>query len=153
MAVTTTTLAVIAAAAAVAAAAGTTVSALSAKGQAEAQAEIFEQQAEREREVAGQQEIDFRKRQRRAAAAVRAAGGARGIDIGLGSPLLAAEDFAREAETQALRIREGGEFSATRAEQEASLLSKAGTAALISGGLGAGSSLLRGGGRTARILS
>ncbi len=131
--------------------------------QSEAQAEISRQQAERERLVALQQEEDFRKRQSRAAATVRAAGGARGIDISVGSPLLSAQDFARETELMALRIREGGEVQSTRLEQQATLLSaQAGSfrtigslrssAARTAGFLGAGSSLLKGGVRVASIL-
>ena len=131
--------------------------------QSEAQAEISRQQAARETQVSAQQEEDFRKRQRRAAAAVRAAGGARGVDISVGSPLLSALDFTRETELQAQRIREGGVVRSTRLEQQASLLSaRAGStraigalessAARTAGFLGAGASLLKGGTRVASIL-
>jgi hypothetical protein len=188
MAITTTTLAVMTMVAAAASAAGSIAQGAAAKKQAkqqasiqeaqgraqqqqaESQAEISRQQAERERQVAAQKEGDFRKQQRAAAAAVRAAAGARGIDISTGSPLLSAADFAGETAAQALRIREGGEVSATRLEQQADLLQhsgrssriissaeasstrSAGSAAFTAGLIGAGTSLLGGGLRTARIL-
>ena len=152
MAITTTTLAILTAAsvavsaagsvaggiaqkkASRAAAAATVAQATAQRQQAEAQAEIQRQQADRERIVAAQKERDFRKRQSAAAAAVRAAGGARGVDVSTGSPLLSAMDFASETELQALRVREGGEVSATRLEQQASLLDFSGRSAAIVGG-------------------
>ena len=88
----------------------------------EQQAQIKEQQSAREREVAGVEEDDFRREQRRLFAQRRAALGVSGIDISTGSPLLAAEDFITEAEFQALRIRSGGETSAIRLKQEADLI-------------------------------
>ena len=174
MAITTTTIAIITAASAIFSAVGSIAAgqaqARQAKAQAEAsarqseaQAEISRQQAARETQVSAQQEEDFRSRQRRAAAAVRAAGGARGVDISVGSPLLSAQDFIRETERQALRIREGGEVRSTRLEQQAALLgaragslralgSSKASAASTAGFFGAGASLLSGGIRTASIL-
>lgn len=153
MAITTTTIAILTAASTIFSVAGSIFSGISAGKQAEAQAEIARQQAERERQVSKQKETDFRKRQRRAASAVRAAGGARGIDVSVGSPLLSAQDFIRETERQALRIREGGEVRATRLEQQAELLRFRAGSLRASGFFGAGTSLLKGGARTARILS
>lgn len=152
MAITSTTVAILTAVATVASAVGSIVQGRAVQKQDESQAKISEQQAERDRQVAGEQEGDFRARQRRAAAAVRAAGGARGVDISVGSPLLTAEDFSRETTRQALRIREGGEIRATRLEQQADLLRDRGRAAATSGFISAGSSLLRGAARTASIL-
>ncbi len=174
MAITTTTLAIITIAATVASAAGAIISSQQAASQAEAEAEararqsedeaeIASQRAARETQVAAQTEGDFRARQRRAAAAVRAAGGGRGIDISVGSPLLTAEDFTRQAEIQSLRIREGGEVRSTRLEQQASLLTnQAGSFRALgssrasglrtAGFIGAGTSLLSGASRTARIF-
>ncbi len=131
--------------------------------QSEATAKINREQAAREVLVASQQEGDFRLRQRRAASDIRAAAGARGVFVDVGSILLSAEDFARQTEIQALRIREGGEVRSTRLEQQASLLtSQAGatrslgssgaSAARTAGFFGAGTSLLSGGFRTAQIL-
>ncbi len=153
MAVTTTTLAVLAIASAAATAVGSISAGRAAEKRDKKQAEISNQQAARERQVAGEQADDFLKSQRRAAAAVRAAGGARGIDISVGSPLLTAEDFARQTTKQASRISEGGEIRATRLDQQADLLRDRGRAAKTAGLIGAGESLLSGGFRTAQILS
>ncbi len=131
--------------------------------QSEAQAKVDREQAAREKLVASQQEGDFRLRQSRAASSIRAAAGARGVQVDVGSILLSAEDFARQTEMQALRIREGGEVRSTRLEQQADLLtSQAGSirslgssrasAARTAGFFGAGTSLLSGGFRTAQIL-
>lgn len=151
--ITSTTVAILAFASAAVSAVGSIVQGKAAQKQAEAQAEISRQQAERERVVAGEKEGDFRASQRRAAAAVRAAGGARGIDISVGSSLLTAEDFSRQTTRQALRIREGGEIRATRLDQQADLLRAKGRAASTAGIIGAGSSLLSGATRSASILS
>ncbi len=174
MAITTTTLAVITIAATVAAAAGTIITSQAAADRAEAEgeirarqsedeAEISRQRAARETQVASQNEQDFRARQRRAAASVRAATGGRGIEGGIGSPLLTAEDFTRQAEKQSLRIREGGRVRSTRLEQQASLLTnQAGSLRALgsskasgirtAGAIGAGTTLLSGATRTARIF-
>ncbi len=174
MAITATTIAILTAVSTVVSAVGTFAAGQAAASRAEAEAEaaarqsevqatINRQQAERETQVSAQQEEDFRARQRRAAAAVRAAGGARGVAIDVGSPLLSAEDFTRQTEIQALRIREGGEVRSTRLEQQASLLTTragstrevgrlASSSARTAGFFGAGASLLEGGIRTASIL-
>ena len=174
MAITATTIAILTAVSTVVSAVGTFAASQAAANRAEAEAEatarqseaqatINRQQAERETQVSAQQEEDFRTRQRRAAAAVRAAGGARGVAIDVGSPLLSAEDFTRQTEIQALRIREGGEVRSTRLEQQASLLaSQAGSTRALgssrasglrtAGFIGAGTSLLSGAARTASIL-
>ena len=153
MAVTATTVAIMVAASAAISAAGAISSGIAARDQAKGQAEIDEQRAERERQVAGQQEGDFRKRQLAAAASIRAAGGGSGKEMGSGSPLLSAIDFTKETERQALRIREGGEIRGTRLEQQASLLRDAGKAKQTAGFVKAGSSLLSGGFRSASILA
>ncbi len=120
---------------------------------ADQQATVTEQQAQSERVVAGQQEGDFRRQQSALMARRRAILGGSGIDQATGSPLLVSEDFRRETELQALRIRAGGEISATRLEQQAgfqrfqgSLLRFAGDNALVAGRIRAGSSLLTGAG-------
>jgi hypothetical protein len=109
-----------------------------AKKQGKLQSAFLLQQAESERQAAAARESDFRKSQSRAMAARRAALGASGVVQSTGSPLLASEDFAGEVELQALRIREGGEVSATRLQQQAALSrlqgSQAQTGALLRGG-------------------
>ncbi len=153
MAVTTTTaIAITAAVAASAAAAGSVAQGIAAKNQAKAQAKVMKQQSDRERAIAAEKERDFRRQQRRLRSSVRAAGGARGIEMGTGSPLLAEEDFMKETELMADRIRRGGEVGATRLEQQADITKSSGKSAFNLGLIGAGSSLLSGYSRSARIL-
>jgi len=123
-----------------------------AKAQSEFQAAVGEQQAARERligvRIAAGEEKDFRRQQSALLAERRAALGKSGIDIGRGTPLLAASDFAAETELQAQRIRAGGETQAARLEQQAAqqavLLRAGGKAAQQRGLFRAGSSLLSG---------
>lgn len=131
-------LAVVAAAAQTA---GPIIAGKSEKNIADAQAKVAKQQASQEERAAAQKERDFRRKQRATAASVRAAGGARGIELGVGSPLLSAVDFTKETERQALRIREGGEIRASRFRSQASLLKAQGKAAFVGGiisGVGSG---------------
>jgi hypothetical protein len=115
--------------------------------QAKFQAQVTDQQAARERQVAAGNEADFRRQQSRLQAQRRAALGASGVKATTGSPLLASGDFAAEVELAALRIREGGDIRATRLEQEAALTRRAGSNAQRAGLFRAGSSLLSGAGR------
>jgi hypothetical protein len=141
-------------------AAGTAVSAFgsiqagqAAKNQANVQAAIYGQQAERERQVAAANEVDFRRQQAKQMASRRAIMGASGVDPSSGSPLLVSEDFAGEVELQALRIRNGGEVSATRLEQQGTLTRMAGNQAQTSSYFRAGSSLLQGFGQVGYYAS
>jgi len=131
--------------------AGAAISALSAykqgqagQAQADYQAEVYKQQAQREQQIAQMSEEDFRSRESAVLAARRAKLGASGIDISTGTPLLGEADFAQEVELQARRIRAGGETTATRLEQQAGLYEQAGKASAQAGLFGAGSSLLAG---------
>ena len=112
--------------------------------QANFQATTQRQQAVREREVAAAEEDDFRRQQSRRLASIRAAGGASGVEGSTGTSLLATDDFVTEAELQALRIRSGGNTSATRLEQQAALTAAAGKSAKKAGFAKAGASLLTG---------
>lgn len=119
----------------------------------EQQAAITDQQAQSERTAARQSEEDFRRENALLMGRRRAALGASGVDISTGSPLLTAEDFASEAELGALRIRAGGEATATRLQQqaglqrsEAGLQRLSGANAVTSSYYRAGSSLLSGAG-------
>lgn len=107
--------------------AGVAVSALSAiqKGRdqqdaAETQATVLEQQAQRNVDIAREDETDLRNRVRRTQATARARLGGSGVTPS-GSASLVADDLASEAELQALRIRSGGATSAHRLRQEAAL--------------------------------
>lgn len=108
------------------------------------EANVSQQQATREREIAASEEQDFRRRQSAVLAERRAALGGSGIQTTTGSPLLSSEDFAAEVELQARRIRAGGQIRATRLEQQASLLRARGRTARTQGLFRAGSSLLSG---------
>ncbi len=116
-----------------------------AQASANLQAGVLQQQADATRNQSAADERDFRANQSRVLAARRAALGASGVSQASGSPLLVAEDFASEAELQALRIRGGGEIRATRAEQQAQLQRFQGRQARTSGFLRGGSLLLSGG--------
>ena len=129
------------------------------KKQSKLQAQVTEEQAARELEIAKAEEEDFRRSQSRIFAAKRAAMGASGVRLDTGSPVLAAGDFAAETELQASRIRAGGQTVASRLQQQAdlirmtgktesSLLSSAGKNAQLRGFFRAGSSLLSGAGTT-----
>lgn len=116
------------------------------KQQANTQAAFLQQQAERENQQAEADSHEFRDQQERALAQRRAVLGGSGVDTSTGSPLLAAEDFAGEAELQALKIRNGGEVRSTRLQQQAALTRMEGNAAAtasIMGGFSRGASLLK----------
>jgi len=125
-------------------AAGSIQQGQAAKAQSKFQAAINDQQAARERLISAGEEQDFRRQQSALLAERRAAMGKSGIDIGKGTPLLAASDFAAETELQAQRIRAGGETQATRLEQQAALTRAGGRAAQQRGLFRAGSTLLSG---------
>lgn len=119
------------------------------QGKAAQEAANFEaainlQQADRERQLAEAAEADFRKDQSRLLAQRRAVLGASGVESTTGSPLLVSEDFVGEVELEALRIRNGGEVSATRLEQQAILTQSGGANAASAANLRAGASLLQG---------
>ncbi len=118
-----------------------------AKAQADLQADVLKQQATQSRLQASANEQDFRARQSRAQATRRAGQGASGTQQSSGSPLLVAQDFAGEAELQALRIRTGGEVKATRLEQSAQQKRFAGRNARTAGFIKGGSLLVSGAGK------
>jgi len=115
-----------------------------ANNQAEFQATVMRQQAERDRQQAAADEEDYRRNASRLMASRRASQGAMGVESGTGSPLLVSEDFAGETELQALRIRNGGQVQADRLEQSADLTRRSGRNARTSGFTRAGSLLLSG---------
>lgn len=145
---TVSTFAVLSAAGAAVQALGAIQKGQAAQSQANFQAQILQQQAERERQVAEANEEDFRRRQSFILAQRRAALGASGVVQAEGSPLLVSEDFAAEVEFQALRIRSGGELRATRAEQQAVLQRFQGRAARSAGFVRGGALLITGAGKS-----
>jgi len=115
-----------------------------AKNQADYKSDVQRQQAKRERQIGKINSEDFRRDQSRLMAKRRAAMGASGVDIGVGSPMLTAEDFEAETELSALRILDGANAGASRLEQQAELTGLAGRNARTGSYFKAGSSLLSG---------
>jgi len=144
MALATSTVTAMTLAATAISAAASVSQGMAAKKQAGFQAAVAQQQADRERQQADSASQDFRRQQSRVLASRRAAQGASGVDASTGSPLFTSEDFAGEVELNALRIKNGGEVRATRAEQFAALQRASGKNAQTSGFMRAGSSLLKG---------
>lgn len=150
----TTLLAISAGAAALSGAVGAVGAISSGQAQANAakyNADIARQQAEQERAASRQEEEDFRRDQSRLLAKRRASLGASGVQMDVGSPLLASEDFASEVEYQAQKIRTGGELRATRLSQQAGLLDAEAKGARTGGFVRGGSLLLQGAGGAASI--
>ena len=126
-------------AAAAVAAAAAIQQAQTSKQQADAQASIQRQQADRARQNASAKEQDFRRQRQRDLGTLRANKG--GFE---GAGLLSAEDFEAEAELASLRIRAGGEVTATRLEQQATLTRFKGRSSAKGANFRAGASLLSG---------
>lgn len=149
MGLETATLALIASAAGSAiAAAGAVQQGQAANAQSRFQAQVLQQQADRDQEIAKINADDFRRQQSGVAAAGRAAAGGKGVTSGTGSSLLVAEDFAAESELAALRIRAGGDTSALRLRQQAGLVRQQGRSLRTAGFVRGGSLLLTGAGKT-----
>jgi hypothetical protein len=127
-------------------AAGAIQSGQAAQRQANLQAEALNQQAQREQQIAAQNEEDYRRQQSRLVASRRAMMGANGVMAGTGTPLLVAEDMAGEIELQALRIRNGGDAKALGLQTEASLQRMKGSAERTNSYYRAGGTLLKGAG-------
>lgn len=153
MAMATTTAMTVMAVTAAAGAAMTAASAIQqgkqAAQQASVQAQIMQQQADREREIGAANEEDYRREQSRLMASRRAILGGSGVESDTGSPLFVAEDMAGESELQALRIRNGGDVEAARMEQQADFVRLKGAHEQSNSYLRAGGSLLSGAGNVA----
>lgn len=114
------------------------------KKQMDFQSRVASQQAESERQVAADQERDYRKAQSARLAEFRAGLGASGTSSSTGTPLLALADFEGETELNARRIRSGGEIRSRRLDEQGDFYSSAGRSAQSRGYARAGSSLLSG---------
>lgn len=133
--------------AAVTSATGAVVQGIQSNKQAKFQAESENLRADHERKVAGATEDDFRRRQARLEGKRMALEGGSGREVGTGTSLIAAEDFSKETELAALRIRSDGLNRATRMDDNAGLLRTAGKNAQIGGFTRGGASLLAGAGK------
>lgn len=128
---------------------GTAVSAAATVGsgvmsfqQARSQAKAQEQQAAFARQQAEIDANEFRRRQRRLLGTARATRGATGVDLLSGSPLLVDDETIDEIVFQTERIRQGGDITATRLEQQAGYTRAQGTSALAGSVLSAGGTFL-----------
>lgn len=131
--------------------AGVALSAVSAVQQGQAdkeaadfQADINDQQAQREREVSARESAQFDREQRALLARSRAIRAGSGIEIDSGTPLLTDRASVEEIELGKATILSGGEAKSTRLQQEAELIRRSGKNAQTSGYLKGGSSLLTG---------
>lgn len=108
------------------------------------QAEVLDQQAASERNVAGAEAEGFRRRGSRARASSIARGGASGIDTQKGSPLLVDEAFVKDIALGSARVLQGGEVRGTRLEQQGVLSRFQGKNAKSASLFRAGQSILTG---------
>lgn len=113
---------------------------------AEFNAEVAQQQAARERQIAEREAADFQRQQSRVLASSRARRAGSGITA-QGSPLLVDEATAAEVELGVQNILVGGATRASRLEQQAALDQSRARSARTGGFLGAGSTLLSGAGK------
>lgn len=145
---------------AVATVAGAAVSAIGAiqsgKAQqkaAEYNAQVAEQAALAARQKAAYDEAAHRRELARMLSAQRAAYGASGVDVSVGTPLLVMADTVQEGELDALAIRYGGEVGASRQLSAAQLSRMTGKQARTASYYQAGSSLLTGAASAATAYS
>lgn len=139
----------------IAAVAGTAVTALGQQRQAgataqseEFQANVLDQQANRARQQANLDAKEFLRDQQRTLGTSRAARAASGVDPNVGSAQLVDDDLVTEIALQTAKIREGGQVTATRAEQEAAMRRASARSARTGGLLSGGGTLISGLGRT-----
>jgi len=127
-------------------AAGNIADANAEKKQLDFQSRVASQQAASERQIAVDQERDYRKAQSAKLAEFRAGLGASGTDTSTGTPLMALADFESETELNARRIRSGGEIRSRRLDEQSDFYGTAGRSAQNRGYARAGASLLSGAG-------
>ena len=125
-----------------------------AAGQAEANAAEFnadmaQQQAERERDIAARDAKDYQRRNSRLLATARARRAGSGV-TSQGSPLMVDEATAAEIELGVQDILAGGAASAYGYQQQAALSRARARSARTAGYLNAGSTLLTGAGQAAQ---
>ena len=118
-----------------------------AKAEAEFEAEVLRQQAERESIISRQAEEDFRLEGDRLIGERGALLGVSGVEGGSGSPLAGLGFLGSEIELQALRLRSGGKARELRLGEQANLALFRGKTEQKAARLRAGASLLTGGGQ------
>lgn len=112
--------------------------------EAKFQAELAEQRAQREREIAARDAQDFERRERANLARSRALRAASGVEISEGTPLLVDRATNVEIELGRETIKAGGDTRGVRLEQEAQLRRTAGRNRQTAGFFRAGKTLLTG---------
>lgn len=138
-------IATVAAIGAAVAAVGTVASGAMSFMQARSQAKAQEQQADFTRRQAEIDASEFRRNQRRLLGEARATRGATGVDLLSGSPLLVDDETIDEIIFQTERVRQGGEITAGRLENQAQFTRAAGTSALVGSVIEAGGTFLTSG--------
>ena len=106
-------------------------------------AEILEEQADREQQIAKRESDEERRKGSRLLAAFRAGLGGAGV-TSEGTPILAQSDIAAQTELNARTIEAGGATRARRLRQEAGLERFSGSNARRQGRFNAGTSILGG---------
>ncbi len=125
---------------------GTIFGGLSAKQQADAEAEILQQQAARARQIGIINAEEFEREGSAIAASGRAAGAGSGVVQSTGSALKRQENLAAEIELNRLRLLNNSQVQSTRLFQQAELVRARGKAELIGSFFRAGSSFIGGAG-------
>lgn len=138
-------------AAAVLAVAGTVISVVgaikegnAARKQANAQAKFLSAQAANVKAKSRLDANDLKRQISRRASSIRAAEGAAGLQIGTGSSLLAAEDFATQGDIRVNRVKLGGDLQANSLQHQAHFTETAGRNTQQAARFRAGASLLKG---------
>jgi len=116
-------------------------------------ARIDDQNAALVREQARTDEATLRRNAESFKGKQRAGFAASGVDIGVGTPLLVIADTARQAEIEAMTVRNRAEIEATGHTASAQSKRFAGDRALASGKAGASSTILSGAGRLLQMGS
>ena len=148
--ISATTIAYIAAAAAVVGAAASAYAGAQAENAADANAELQRREGEQQKDAAMAQADKIRKAARAQAGAANAALAASGVSVGEGTPVRINEQIYKDSEQDAYNTLLTGSRAQTSANNQANILTAQGNAAMISGALNAGSSLLSSGSNYAK---
>jgi hypothetical protein len=111
------------------------------------QAAVYEQQADRERQIGAHNATQIADRNKRMAARQTALLSGTGRSVGGGTELMVQTEFAEDAELERLIALNSADASSTRLKQSASASRAEGNAAKKAGYMRAGTSLLSGAGK------
>lgn len=143
----------VALAAAAVSAAASVYTGVQAKNAAEANAELANRQGAQEKDQAVAQAEKIRKAARAQAGAANAALAASGVSVGDGTAVRINEQIYQDSEQDAYNTLLTGSRAQRTANNQANVLTAQGNAAMISGGLNAGASLLSSGSNYAKWKS